>query len=212
MSSRTTAAGSILCAMIGLGANVVGQAADAPRKPRVLLIGDSISIGYTPAVTKLLEAEAEVVHHPGNAENTRNGLKQLDGWLKDGPFDAIHFNWGLWDLRDGGQAVPLEEYDQNLRALVGKLQATKAKLVWASITPVPQGAALGRRDVDVLAYNAAAQKIMDERKILIDDLYAFAKPRLNELQQPKNVHFSKDGSAELAKPVAESIRKVLAAR
>ena len=177
-------------------------------KPRVLLIGDSISIGYTPATVKLLDGVAKVTHHPGNAENTRNGLKKLPDWLKDGPFDVIHFNWGLWDLRNGGTAVPIDEYEKNLRELVRQLQATKAKLIWCSITPVPEGAA-GRTNKEVLAYNAVARKIMDENRIPCDDLYAFAEPRLAKIQQPKNVHFSNDGSATLAKQVAESIKAVL---
>jgi acyl-CoA thioesterase-1 len=180
-------------------------------KPRVLLIGDSISIGYTPATVKLLEDMARVTHHPGNAETTRNGLEKLKVWLKDGPFDVIHFNWGLWDLRNGGKAVPIDEYEKNLRELVRQLMATNAKLIWASTTPVPEGAA-ARTNKEVLAYNAVARKIMEENKIPCDDLYAFAEPRLDKIQLPKNVHFTRDGSETLAKQVAESIRAVLAGK
>ena len=174
----------------------------------MLLIGDSISIGYTPATVKLLEGVAQVTHHPGNAETTRNGLAKLKDWLKDGPYDVIHFNWGLWDLRNGGMAVPLEEYEKNLRELVRQLKATNARLIWASTTPVPDGAA-GRTNKEVLAYNAVARKIMDENKIACDDLYAFAQPRLDKIQQAKNVHFTKDGSEVLAKQVAACIKAVL---
>jgi acyl-CoA thioesterase-1 len=180
-------------------------------KPRVLLIGDSISIGYTPATVKLLEDMARVTHHPGNAQTTRNGLEKLKEWLKDGPFDVIHFNWGLWDLRNGGMAVPIDEYEKNLRELVRQLKATNANLIWASTTPVPEGAA-GRTNKEVLAYNAVARKIMDENKIPCDDLYAFAESRLDKIQLAKNVHFTKDGSEVLAKQVAESIKAVLAGK
>lgn len=182
---------------------------DEPKLPRVLLIGDSISIGYTPHTTKLLESKAKVTHHAGNAENTRNGLKQLPTWLKEGPFDVIHFNWGLWDLVDGGKAVPIDEYEKNLRELVKQLKETKAKLIWASTTPVPAVNGRKRRDVDVVAYNAVAKKIMEENKIPIDDLYEFVKPQLAKLQLANDVHFSKEGSQELAKQVAQSIQKVL---
>ena len=182
---------------------------DQPKLPRVLLIGDSISIGYTPHTTKLLESKAKVTHHAGNAENTRNGLKLLPTWLKEGPFDVIHFNWGLWDLVDGGKAVPIDEYEQNLRELVKQLKETKAKLIWASTTPVPEVNGRKRRDVDVVAYNAVAKKIMEENKVPIDDLYEFVKPQLAKLQLANDVHFSKEGSLELAKQVAQSIQKVL---
>ena len=198
-----------LAVLVGLPTLALAADKDQPKLPRVLLIGDSISIGYTPHATKLLESKAKVTHHAGNAENTRNGLKQLPAWLKEGPFDVIHFNWGLWDLVDGGKAVPIEEYEKNLRELVKQLKETKAKLIWASTTPVPEVNGRKRRDVDVVAYNAVAKKIMEENKIPIDDLYEFVKPQLAKLQQTNDVHFSKEGSQELAKQVAQSIQKVL---
>jgi acyl-CoA thioesterase-1 len=182
---------------------------EQPALPRVLLIGDSISIGYTPHTAALLEGKARVTHHAGNAQDTRNGLKMLPTWLKEGSFDVIHFNWGLWDLIDGGKSVPIDEYEKNLRQLVKQLKATKAKLVWASTTPVPEKNARKRRDADVQAYNAVAKKIMEENHIPIDDLYGFAKPRLAQWQKANDVHFSPEGSQELAKQVAASIQKVL---
>lgn len=198
-----------LAVLVCLPAIALAADKDQPKLPRVLLIGDSISIGYTPHTTKLLESKALVTHHAGNAENTRNGLKLLPTWLKEGPFDVIHFNWGLWDLVDGGKAVPIDEYEKNLRELVKQLKETNAKLIWASTTPVPEVNGRKRRDADVLAYNAVAKKIMEENKIPIDDLYESIKPRLAKLQQANDVHFSAEGSQELAKQVAQSIQKVL---
>jgi len=205
MSRRTYLKALVL--LVGLP--TFALAADPPKQPRVLLIGDSISIGYTPHTTKLLEAKAKVTHHAGNAQDTRNGLKLLQTWLKDGPYEVIHFNWGLWDLVDGGKAVPIDEYEKNLRELVKQLKETKAKLIWASTTPVPEINGRKRRDADVVAYNAVAKKIMEENKIPIDDLYEFARPQLDKIQQKNDVHFSKAGSEELAKQVARSIEKVL---
>jgi acyl-CoA thioesterase-1 len=53
---------------------------------------------------------------------------------------------------------------------------------------------------------------MEENKIPCDDFYAFAQPRLAQIQQTKNVHFTTEGSAVLAKQVAESIKAVLEGR
>lgn len=39
-----------------------------PNLPNVLIIGDSISIGYTGTVSAKLAGKANVVHNPGNAE------------------------------------------------------------------------------------------------------------------------------------------------
>ncbi|MGE0100771.1 MAG: SGNH/GDSL hydrolase family protein [Blastocatellales bacterium] len=185
---------------------------DAPGLPRVLLIGDSISIGYTVPVRELLRGKANVHRIPENGGNTKRGLEKLSGWLGNGKWDVIHFNWGLHDLRldEGRHAVPLPEYEANLRALVKQLKVTGAKLIWCSTTPVPEGDLNPpRRSADVIAYNEAAQKVMRENGIETDDLYAFVNPILGRLQLPANVHFKPEGSAELAKQVAASLEKAL---
>jgi acyl-CoA thioesterase-1 len=186
---------------------------DDPALPRVLLVGDSISIGYTVSVRKLLEGKANVHRIPENGGPTTTGLAKLDGWLGDGKWDVIHFNWGLHDVKldkDGRQQVPPEQYEKNLRELVRRLKATKARLVWATTTPVPDGKVNPpRKNEDVIAYNAAAAKIMEENGVAVDDLYGFALPRLAKIQQPVNVHFSRAGSEALAERVAAGIRAAL---
>ncbi len=186
---------------------------DRPGLPRVLLIGDSISIGYTLPVRKLLAGEANVHRPQANCGPTSRGVEQLDRWLGKGDWDVIHFNWGLHDLKvmpDGQHQVPLDAYEENLRKLLERLEKTGATLIWCSTTPVPAGKLRPpRSNEDVVAYNAVARKIMDEHDVAIDDLYAFALPRLKQIQRPVNVHFTEKGSAELAKQVAASIRKAL---
>ena len=51
---------------------------DDPKLPRVLLIGDSISMGYTLPVRKLLDGKANVHRIPDNGGPTTHGLKNLD--------------------------------------------------------------------------------------------------------------------------------------
>jgi len=184
---------------------------EKPGLPRVLLIGDSISIGYHKAVVKNLEGKANVHRPKANCGPTIRGLEQIEAWLGDGKWDVIHFNWGLHDLKYIGEKrqVPLDEYDKNLRKLVERLKKTKAKLIWCSTTPVPKGCSPRRSNDDVIAYNAAAKKIMEKNDIAIDDLYGFALPQLDKIQRPANVHFSPEGSAVLAKQVAASIQKAL---
>lgn len=181
---------------------------DDPALPRVLLIGDSISIGYTPAVREMLAGVANVHRIPDNGGPTRRGLAQLDAWLGTGRWDVIHFNFGLHDLkRDDSDhvQVPIAEYEQNLRVLIARLRATKAKLVFATTTPVP-GRTSNRRQEDVVAYNAVALRLMHEAGIPVDDLHAFALPRLAAIQRPANVHYTDAGYRELAGPVTEAIR------
>jgi acyl-CoA thioesterase-1 len=186
---------------------------DVPGLPRVLLIGDSISIGYTADVRKLLEGRANVHRIPENGGPTKNGLAKLSKWLGDGKWDVIHFNWGLHDLKympDGKRQVEPEAYEQNLRELVRQMKATGAKLIWCSTTPVPEGELNPKREFgDAPAYNLIAARVMRENGVMINDLYTWAQRDLARIQKPKDVHFTPEGSAYLARRVAESIRGAL---
>jgi hypothetical protein len=197
-----------------------------PELPRVLLIGDSISMGYTVPVRERLRGTANVVHPPVNCGPTSRGVESLQSWLGDKKWDVIHFNFGLHDMvyyGSDGQArvepttagarhqVPLEQYEKNLEEIVRHLKKTGATLIWCSTTPVPAGSA-GRVSDDSVRFNQVAAKVMKEHDIPTHDLHAFALPRLKEIQLPQNVHFSPEGSRVLAEQVAEAIREALQQR
>jgi hypothetical protein len=203
---------------------VLAQIEDVPGLPRVLLIGDSISIGYTVPVRELLQGKANV-HRPSvNCGPTTTGIASLDQWLGEGKWDLIHFNWGLHDLKYMGpegqnlqdpkdptsrQQVPPNEYEKNLRQLVQRLKNTGAKLIWRNTTPVPAGSA-GRSQEDGAKYNAIAAKVMKENDIEIHDLHAFVEPRMSEIMLPNgNVHFTAEGSDALAAEVVSVISQSL---
>lgn len=187
---------------------------DQPGLPRVLLIGDSISIGYTLPVRKLLDGKANVHRIPTNAAHTRNGAEKIAQWLGDGHWDVIHFNFGLHDLRrmdDGQRQVSLEDYEKNLETIVAALKKTGARLIWASTTPVPEGKVSPPRvPADAGLYNDAALRVMNKHGIPVDDLYSFALPRLKQIQRPVNVHFTDAGSDALAAEVARHVEAALA--
>jgi len=188
---------------------------DEPTLPRVLLIGDSISEGYTVPVRNLLKGKANVHRIPENAGPTTNGLVALGKWLKAGKWEVIHFNWGLHDLKimkDDTRQVSPTAYEANLRSLVNQLQQTGAKLIWATTTPVPTTDAkltVKRRAADVPIYNSIAKSIMEENHVAIDDLYGLALPQLSEIQLPANVHFTTAGYLVLGKRVAACIESAL---
>ncbi len=186
---------------------------DDPKLPHVLLVGDSISIGYTAPVRNLLKDKANVHRIPENGGTTTNGLAKMKNWLGDEKWDVIHFNFGLHDLKlveAGKRRLTPEKYEKNLRELVHQLKTTKAILIWANTTPVPGPAnKLGRITEDVPIYNAVAAKIMSENKIVTDDLYSFALPQLSKIQRVENVHYTDEGYEVLAKKVAASIEAVL---
>lgn len=200
-----------------------GQILEAPMKtltvkdmtglPRVLLIGDSISIGYTPWVRKELQGQANVYRIPGNGGDTDNGLKKLSSWLGSNKWDVIHFNFGLHDAKfisPGKQEVLPADYEKNLRELVKLLQATGAKLIWCTTTPVPPGELKPARQFDdVAVYNRIAAKVMAENDVAINDLNAFIKPYVVKYQNPHDVHYGKAGYEFLAGQVASAIQAQL---
>lgn len=198
------------------------QVEDVPGLPRVLLIGDSISMQYTFPVRKLLESKANVHRPARNCRSTRQTLEELDDYLGEGRWGVIHFNWGIHDLThlnqegkvapppDGKHQVPLEEYKRNVRTLVERLKQTGARLIWASTTPIgSRTESKGyRRDVDVVAYNAAAAEVMQAEGVIVNDLYALVKPRAEKLLGD-GVHFTADGTTVLAGAVTGVICKAL---
>ena len=187
---------------------------DVAGLPRVLLIGDSISIGYTLPTRKLLEGKANVHRIPANGGPTKNGIANIKKWLGTGKWDVIHFNWGIHDLKfmpDGKRQVEAADYEANLRSLVATLKATGAKLVWASTTPIPEGELNPQRKFgQVPEYNAIAAKVMTENGVTINDLNAWMAPRFEELHKQKDLHYTDAGSEHLAKKVAEAITQALA--
>ncbi len=207
---------------------------DDPKLPRVLIIGDSVSVAYTLEVRSNLKGVANVHRVPANGGSTRTALGEygLDRWLRPGEkWDLIHFNHGLHDLsyrfpddRDrndkgeyaspsnGGRPnVPLDRYEANLRVIVKRLKATGARLVFASTTPVPESDAAKYVKDSELPYNEVARRVMAEEGVKWNDLWAAVKPRQAELQGRRNVHFLSKGSTFLAAQVADAIRRELEA-
>ncbi|MEY2598987.1 MAG: hypothetical protein RLZZ142_1246 [Verrucomicrobiota bacterium] len=177
---------------------------DNPKLPRVLLIGDSVSRGYTQSVRSLLVGKVNVHRAPENCGPTANGLKKIDVWLGDGKWDVIHFNFGIHD-----RATPVEEYTQRLEQLVGRMKATGAKLVWASTTPIPDDPAKRQSNESIVERNRAAAALMARHGIAVDDLFSAITPKLSTLQNPNDVHFNPAGYDFLGAEVAASIEKVL---
>jgi len=187
---------------------------DDPALPRVLLIGDSISFGYSAPVRELLRGIANVHRLPDNGGPTTNGLAHLNQWLGDGRWAVIHFNFGLHDIKiddAGNRLTTPADYAHNLRELTVRLKANGARLVFATTTPVPARLEGGphRLSADVLERNEITRRIMLDLGVPVNDLYAFAHPRLAEIQRPANVHFTEEGSRLLAGQVADAIRTQL---
>ncbi|NIA22325.1 MAG: hypothetical protein GWP05_10270 [Anaerolineaceae bacterium] len=186
---------------------------------KVLIIGDSISVYYTPFVAAELEGRFAVAHNEGNASDSRNIVARLDDYLAaDAEARLVHLNCGLHDSKlavaGRGHQVPLEEYRENLNQIVGRLRASGRRLVWATTTPILDGRHLAthsefrRYNRDVLERNAVAARVMAEAGIPVNDLYAVvaeAGPEVCICQD--GVHMTEAGSKLLARAVARAIQR-----
>ncbi len=114
---------------------------DSQRRPIVVLIGDSIRMGYAPFVAERLQGKATVISPEENGGDTSNVLKHLDEWAVATRPVVIHFNAGLHDLKldrqTGRHQVELDAYRSNLQMIRQDLEnRTAARLIFATTTPV----------------------------------------------------------------------------
>lgn len=204
-----------------------------PKLPNVLIYGDSISIGYTPQVQKSLKGKANVYRLYCNGGDSGSLTRKLDQMHKvmrnknlDGywsfEWDVIHFNVGLHDLKylnnrkldkkNGKQVRGLDDYAANIEKILQyfKKIAPKAKLIFATTTPVPEGEP-GRVAGDAVKYNKVALDVIKRHpEVMVNDLYAFTKPHQSTWWvKPGNVHYKSEGCAAQGNEVARLILKAL---
>lgn len=131
----------------------------------------------------------------------------------DGSWDVIHFNFGVWDAtyRDpsssyfsGYTTTSVEQFEQNLRTMVAKMQLTGASLIWGSVTPVWDGDP-ETPNADEVAFNEVAAQVMEEEGVMINDLYA------EVLRQGAGTSTNVHDVGNLAPITTEAIQAALAA-
>lgn len=191
--------------------NIWWDCADDATLDRILLIGDSISVGYTPEVIGRMRGIAHVDRLANSRGINDPALfKEIGYLLAENRYAAVHFNNGLH-----GVHIPDEVYASCLSHTVQLLKqyARGAALVWASSTPVTLPATSSALDSEknalVLRRNARAAQIMRSYDIPLDDLYAVVVSR-PELGSGDGYHYSPEGYVALGTAVAESIRGALA--
>ncbi|HYO78158.1 MAG TPA: SGNH/GDSL hydrolase family protein [Thermoanaerobaculia bacterium] len=185
----------------------------------VILLGDSIRMGYQPYAAQELGHAFRVTGPAENCATSRNLLANLDRWAVERGASIIHVNAGLHDLRydpqRDGPVVSMDEYESNVRAILGRLrERTEARLIWATTTPVheklhEEQQLARRRESDVASYNAIATRVADEFAVEIDDLCAAVLAHgPDKLWSQDGVHFSEAGSRFLGAAVARAVRRM----
>lgn len=168
-------------------------------QPRVLLLGDSIYHQLSPDLKKELGDRVELVipkMEPGDVRHSRHLLEHLDELLGDGNWDLIVFNCGLGDLMyrapnmqsfrvlprhaGGVRTTDPSRYETNLGTLAKRLQSSsKAKLVWASTTPIRASTSDVFELGSEIEYNAIASRVMAAHSIPVHDMYHAVREQID---------------------------------
>ena len=191
------------------------MADDIPQKS-VLLLGDSIRLGYAPIVRQRLEGIAQVISPEDNCRHTQYTFINLAAWQQLVPdprqVAVVYWNNGQWDAAhwDGDPLPlnPIRTYCDMLVRIARKLrkQYPYAEIVFATTTSVdpmmdPRAAE------EIRAYNSAAVDTMRQYGIRVDDLHGVldqAGPMFRDY-----CHLTSDGYQLLGNHVADCIRWML---
>ena len=193
---------------------------------KVLLLGDSIRMGYQQYVKEILEGEYQVFYDSeDNGRFAAYTLWQANQMLKKhGSFDLVHWNNGYWDMNVEApmtEAIhPVEEYVHFLKRILLLLRQNGGKVIFATTTPIlEKGSSLDNTGTGVkinydnrwvAAYNAAAKKLMAEEKVPVNDLYTLCMQDKNRYKCQDLLHLTEEGYRKCAAQAADMIRKELA--
>ena len=185
----------------------------------MLLLGDSIRMSYQPVVAELLAGRAEVVGPAENCQFSAFTLESLDRWLAElGRPDMVHWNNGLHDVghNPGRSPVqyPLDTYLANLRAILAKLRATGATVIWATMTPVHPARPFvttewSWRNEEIDAYNEAALELMHSERVPVNDLHTIVVADCDRYLAEDMLHLSEAGIRRCAAAVFDAAMDVL---
>jgi hypothetical protein len=173
--------------------SLLGQ--DEAKRPDVLCIGDSIRYGYA------RHLPYESPHE--NCRSTRYALEQLPKWTRNRRYDAIVFNFGIWDAKE--PRTPLDEYKRNLNLIINRLNADR--LYFCTTTPGRVAEGEGVTPEVVERYNAAALEVMSERGVKVIDLHALCMKHPEWWKSAHNVHYTEEGYKQMAEYVKRAIHE-----
>ena len=175
---------------------------------KVVLLGDSIRLGYDKYVKEALSGVAEVYYPSENCKFAEYMLRFAHEWKKNGQWpddvELVHWNAGLWDALElfGDDPLSTVDYYANAIGRIAKrlkMLFPNARFVFATSTPVWEercSADFRRHNSTIREYNAAAVAALEGTGTEINDLYALTESFPNEYRSDA-VHFYTDAATEV---------------
>ncbi len=181
---------------------------------KIVLMGDSIRLGYGPEVEAYFKNAGYDFYQPqDNCRFTKYFLRMIFDEkenLKDA--DIIHFNIGHWDLcqlfDDKETFSSEEEYRNNLIRIVKLLLEITPKLIFATTTPVrPENPYNDNKVID--EFNNVATSVMKEYGVQVNNLNGLLRDDIYGNICEDMIHLSNQGIAKCRDQVIKSILEVI---
>jgi len=175
---------------------------------KIVLLGDSIRMGYDKYTKTALDGIAEVYYPEENCRFTAHFLRFVQEWKSKGGWDddidLVHWNVGLWDCLELFGDEPLtsmEEYERNIKRLDKRLRMLfpRAKMIFATSTAVIEelyGKDFCRKNSVIEKYNEAAVRALSDTDTVINDLWRVTR-ELDKSYHSDSTHYYTDKSTAL---------------
>lgn len=186
----------------------------------ILLVGDSIRIGYDKAVKKSMEGIANVYFPDKNcmfASYVLRFIHEYKDKLEMEHVDVVHWNAGLWDclrLFEEDPHTPIDVYAYYIDRICQRIKKVypDAKVIFATSTMVRSelmSKDFKRYNEEIAAYNEAAVEIVKKYGFEVNDLYAVSAT-LSDAAHSDNVHYyTAEGTEALTKQVLKYLAEAL---
>ena len=182
----------------------------------VLLVGDSIRIGYDKSVKKTLQDKANVYFPEENCRFASYVLRYIHEYrdlLGNRTVDVLHWNAGLWDcLRLFGEEphTPVEVYAYYIERICIRIKKLfpNAKVIFATSTSVQSelmASDFKRYNEEIEEYNKAAVDAVSKYGFEVNDLYAVSIKLPEEAHSDPVHYYTSIGTKAFAEQVLSYI-------
>ncbi len=168
------------------------------NKSDLLVIGDSISIAYTPFIRQI-KNDVNVLHNPCNAAWSGYTAYRINQYLELPYYEMIIFNNGIWDLTTS--SISVDHYISNLRYTATKIKQRTSRPIFITSTYSVDAAKNPERWA---SFNERAVALMRELNIEVIDLFQLSYDNRHLLKND-GTHYIDQGSIIFAQEIVNHL-------
>ena len=195
-----------------------------PALPRILVIGDSISMGYRSFIAEHFKGKAYVDYWVGGGTDNMEGenatgKRAWKGVLSNGPYDVVTWNSMSLHSWPKPERCPEDTYVARMTQAVAFITkaAPNTEFIWVKTTPWRTTPETGRPTLNtvengrIIRFNKMTDEIMAKCGIPEVDLYALSETKLDTVAagSKDSVHWNADVSRLFAGAIIKEIERAL---